>query len=56
MSKPLAPNKNSKRSKRRKNRKFVSLEVSSRKHRRARSRIYQNPDAAHRHKGAIDYH
>lgn len=56
MAQPLAPKKNSKHSLRRKNRGFVSLEVSSRKHRRARSRLYLNPDADHRHKGRIDYH
>lgn len=53
---PKSPNKNSKRSVRRKSRGFVSLEVSSRKHRRANSRIYAKTDAAHKQKGKMDYH
>lgn len=56
MATPLAPQKNSKRSKRRKKRGFVSLEVSSRKYRRARKRMYLNTDPAHKPKGKIDYH
>lgn len=53
---PKSPDKNSKRSARRKRRKFVSLEVSSRKHRRAKGRIYAKTDASHKQKGKIDYH
>lgn len=56
MATPLAPKKTSKRSLRRKHRKFVSLEVSCRKHRRARNRMYLNTDANTKNKGKIDYH
>lgn len=56
VSSPKAPNKNSKRSARRKNRRFVSLEVSSRKHRRAKGRIYPKGDGSHKQKGKINYH
>lgn len=55
-TKPLSPDKNSKRSKRRKKRGFKSLEVSSRKHRRAAKRIYINTDASQKSKGKVDYH
>ena len=55
-TKPLAPRKDSKRSLRIKNRQFVSLEVSSRKHRRAKGRIYAKTDGSHKQKGKIDYH
>lgn len=50
------PRKDSKRSKRRKSRNFVSLEVSSRKHRRAKNRMYLNTDPNTKKKGKIDYH
>lgn len=56
MATPLAPQKNSKRSLRRKHRKFVSLDRSSRKHRRANNRMYLNTDPAHKKKGKINYH
>lgn len=53
---PLRPKKDSKRSQKRRNRRWDSLEKSSRKHRRAASRLYKNSDSSTKNKGKLNYH